>query len=90
MIFERDIQRQVGQPGRRGFVAIEMNLLAGGRKVVGVALKFERGASSHDDGIVEQGLEREHGDRPVEGSARTSINAARRAFQAPRSDVFGP
>jgi hypothetical protein len=37
MIFELYVQRQVGEPGRRGLVAIEMNFLAGGRKVVGIS-----------------------------------------------------
>ena len=89
VIFELYVQRQVGEPGRRGLVAIEMNFLAGGRKVVGIALQLERGAASDHNGIVEEGLERENGCRPVEGSARTAVDPARSPFQSPRSDVFG-
>ena len=65
-----------------------MNLLHFVRKVMSVALQFERGASADDKRSMEKRLNRDDDLLPSQRAARAAIDAARRLFEPVPADIM--
>src|SRR5262249_31325957 len=88
VIEEARSERELLKPLRRRLRAVEMNLLLLLRQVMGIALRFEGGASAEQQRVTEERLERDNDMLPRQRSTRPAISASGGLVEPPCGHIL--